>query len=154
MRRMPRPRRFSMRAPVVALLALLALAAPAGAQRIAIETLTDIELWETDDSSRLLARNEGRALLAGRMHAWLSARLAESLELRVLGEAHASTARSEEPAAALQLLTLRYGRSRALVIEGGKVLYPIGAFAARRFSNTNPVIGAPDLYVPQYPAGV
>jgi len=143
-----------MRWITAGLLCSLTLAAPASAQRIAFETLTDIELWQTDDSSRLLARNEGRALLALRSHAWLSARLVEALELRVLGEAHASTAGSEDAAAALQLLTLRYGRSRALVVEGGKVLYPIGAFAARRFSNTNPVIGAPDLYIPQYPAGV
>lgn len=143
-----------MRSPLGVLLALLTLAAPAGAQRIAFETLTDIELWETDDSSRLLARNEGRTLLAGRMHAWLSARVAESLELRVLGRAHASTARSEDATASLELLALRYGRSRALVVEGGRVLYPIGAFAARRFSNTNPLIGAPDLYTPQYPVGM
>lgn len=143
-----------MRSPIGVFLALLTLAAPARAQRIALETLTDIELWETDDSSRLLARNEGRPLVAGRMHAWLSARVAESLELRVLGRADASTARSEDATASLDLLALRYGRSRALVVEGGKVLYPIGAFAARRFSNTNPLIGAPDLYVPQYPVGM
>lgn len=144
-----------MRSPVVVLLAFLALATPVGAQRVALETLTDIELWKTDDSSRLVARNEGRALVVGRMHAWLSARLAESLELRALGAAEASSARRDgDLTASLQLLTLRYARSRALVVEGGKVLYPIGAFAARRFSNTNPLIGAPDLYIPQYPVGL
>jgi hypothetical protein len=143
-----------MRAPALALVACVALAAPADAQRVALETLTDIELWETDDSSRLLARNEGRALVAGRMHVWLSARLAESLELRGLGMGEVSSAKDEHADASLQLVALRYGRSRALVVEGGEVLYPIGAFAARRFSNTNPLVGAPDLYAPQYPLGV
>lgn len=143
-----------MRLSAVALVFLAGGAAPAEAQRVALETLTDIELWETDDSSRLLARNEGRPVLAGRMHVWLSARLAESLELRTLGVAEASTAEDEDADASLELLSLWYGRSRALVVEGGKILYPIGAFAARRFSNTNPLIGAPDLYAPQYPEGV
>ncbi|MEX2178338.1 MAG: hypothetical protein WD801_06480 [Gemmatimonadaceae bacterium] len=142
-----------MRLLGLALVSCVALAAPAGAQRVAVEALADIELWETDDSSRLLARNDGRALLAGRLHVWLAARLAESLELRALGMGEAGTG-DEEADASLQLLSLRYGRSRAFVAEGGKILYPIGAFAARRFSNTNPLIGAPDLYAPQYPEGV
>jgi hypothetical protein len=143
-----------VRAFAAVLVSCVALAAPAGAQRIALETLTDIELWETDDSSRLLARNEGRALVAGRMHVWLSARLAEAVELRVLGVGDVSTADDEDADGALNLLSLRYGRSRALVLEAGKILYPIGAFAARRFSHTNPLVGAPDLYAPQYPEGV
>ena len=139
---------------MLALVSGFALAAPAGAQRVAVEALADIELWETDDSSRLLARNDGRPLLAGRLHLWLAARLAESLELRALGMGEASTAGDEDADGALQLLSLRYGRSRALVVEGGKLLHPIGGFAARRFSNTNPLVGAPDLYAPQYPEGV
>ena len=143
-----------MRALWLALVSCVALAAPAGAQRVAVEALADIELWETDDSSRLLARNDGRPLLAGRLHVWFAARLAESLELRALGMGEASTAGDEDAEGSLQLLSLRYGRSRALVVEGGKILYPVGAFAARRFSNTNPLVGAPDLYAPQYPEGV
>ena len=143
-----------MRVLGLVLVSCVALAAPASAQRLAVEALTDIELWETDDSSRLLARNDGRVLLAGRLHVWLAARLAESLELRALGMGEASTARDEDAAGSLQLLSLRYGRSRAFVFEGGKILYPVGGFAARRFSNTNPLIGAPDLYAPQYPEGV
>jgi hypothetical protein len=143
----------SVRVLGLALVSCVALAAPAGAQRVAVEALADIELWETDDSSRLLARNDGRALLAGRLHVWLAARLAESLELRALGMGEASTAGDEDADASLQGLSLRYGRSRAFVVEGGKILYPIGGFAARRFSNTNPLVGAPDLYAPQYPEG-
>lgn len=142
-----------MRLLALTLLACAALATPAGAQRVAVEALADIELWETDDSSRLLARNDGRALLVGRLHVWLAARLAESFELRALGMSEAGTG-DEDADASLQLLSLRYGRSRALVLEGGKILYPVGAFAARRFSNTNPLVGAPDLYAPQYPEGV
>jgi hypothetical protein len=141
-----------MRRIAVALALVAAAATSAGAQRVAFETLTDIELWETDDSSRLLARNAGRPILIGRTHAWLSVRLAESLELRTLGVAEAGTG-SEDADASLQLLSVWYGHSRALVVEAGKILHPMGAFAARRFSNTNPLVGAPDLYAPQYPEG-
>ncbi|HEX6252273.1 MAG TPA: hypothetical protein VFZ56_12695, partial [Gemmatimonadaceae bacterium] len=66
-----------MRILGMALVSCIVLAGPASAQRVAVEALADIELWETDDSSRLLARNDGRALLAGRLHLWLAARLAE-----------------------------------------------------------------------------
>lgn len=142
-----------MRHFAVALALIAAVGTSAGAQRVALETLTDIELWETDDSSRLLARNAGRPVLVGRTHVWLSARLAESLELRTLGVAEAGTG-SEDADASLQMLTVWYGHSRALVVEAGKVLHPVGAFAARRFSNTNPLVGGPDLYAPQYPEGI
>lgn len=130
------------------------LAVPADAQTIAVETLTDIEAWKTDDSSRLLSRNGGRALLAGRVHAFVAARVMESLEFRALGRAESSTVTDEDADFAVEQLALRYGRSRAFTVEAGKVLYPVGIFAARRFSNVNPVIGSPDLYVPEYPLGI
>jgi hypothetical protein len=58
-----------------------------------------------------------------------------------------------EPEFYLEQLELRGRASSALVIEAGKILQPIGEFGTRRFSNTNPLIGAPDAYPVQYPWG-
>jgi hypothetical protein len=143
-----------MRRIAAALVCLAVVAAHAGAQRIALETLTDIELWKTSDSSRLLARNGGDALVEARMHAWFRMRVGESVELRTLGRLNWTTEPGTHLVSSLEQASLRYVRSRALVVEGGKLLYPMGAFGARRFSNTNPVIGSPDLYPYQYPLGV
>jgi hypothetical protein len=53
----------------------------------------------------------------------------------------------------LDLLELRFLPSRALVIEVGKVLHPVGAFGPRHYSTSNPLIGSPDNYPTQYPWG-
>jgi len=39
-------------------------------------------------------------------------------------------------------------------VDAGKLPNPIGTFAARRFSNRNPLIGTPDGYPVQYPYGI
>jgi hypothetical protein len=143
-----------MRRVVLCLACLGVLATRAGAQRIALETLTDVELWKTSDSSRLLARNNGDALAEARLQGWFRMRFGESLELRTLGRLGWTTEPGTHLVAALEQASLRYVRSRELVVEAGKLLYPMGSFGARRFSNTNPVIGSPDLYPYQYPIGV
>jgi hypothetical protein len=138
---------------LAALLLVAARPAPIEAQRIALETLVDFELWKTSDSSRLLARNKGDAFGEARMHAWFRYRLAESLELRTIGRISRSTETGAETQAALEQASLRFVQSRAFALEGGRVLYPMGTFGARRFSNANPLIGAPDMYPTQYPTG-
>jgi hypothetical protein len=143
-----------MRRIAVLLWCLAALAPPATGQRMALETLTDVEVWKTSDSSRLLARNKGDPFAELRLHAWFRMRLGESVELRTLGRLGWTTEPGTHVVSSLEQASLRYARSRALVIEAGKLLYPMGSFGARRFSNTNPVIGAPDLYPYQYPVGV
>src|SRR5579862_598682 len=128
-------------------------ASAARGQRVAIETLADIELWKTDDSSRLLARNNGHAAAEGRLHAWLSWQPAPALSLLAIGVAQGGDAYEGHWSSGFELAELRYAPSRALVLEGGKILLPFGTFGARRFSNTNPVIGVPDTYPTEYPWG-
>jgi len=135
------------------LFCIVAFAGPLRAQRIAVETLTEAELWKTGDSSRLLTRNGGRAAVEAGVHAWLAIRLASPLELRAIGYVAAGNVDEQHMYTGLELLELRLLYSRALVVEAGKLLFPMGSFGARRFSNTNPLIGAPDMYPPEYPWG-
>ena len=88
------------------------------------------------------------------MYGWMAAELTSSLELRAVGRLELSSEAGARLDAYLEWLALRYVHSRALVVEGGRVLYPMGAFGARRFPNTNPLIGEPDMYPTQYPWGV
>jgi hypothetical protein len=132
----------------------LAVAVPAHAQRITLESLSDLELWKTDDSSRLLARNGGDPAILARFRLWASWRLAPTVELRAVGFVEGGNAESDNVYAAVELLSLRWFPSRAFTVEAGKVLMPLGAFGARRFSNTNPLVGDPDLYPTEYPFGV
>jgi hypothetical protein len=52
------------------------------------------------------------------------------------------------------MFSLKISPTRALSLEGGKILMPLGGFGIRSFANTNPLIGAPDVYPTQYPWGV
>jgi hypothetical protein len=132
---------------------LLALAAaPASAQRLALETLIDVEGWKTDGGSRLLARNAGDPMGVGRLTAWAAVNPIAPLTLLAIGEVEATTG-EEDAKAGLDLLALRVEIGGATTIEAGKILYPVGGFGRRRFSNVNPLIGFPDLYPPLYPYG-
>jgi hypothetical protein len=126
---------------------------PAWAQRVTIEVLSDVEGWKTDSGSRLLARNQGQPLGATRFHALGLVRPFSPVELQVIGRFETSTASVEETESELELIALRVAPTRALLLEGGKILMPVGAFGRRRLSQNNPLIGAPDLYPTQYPWG-
>ena len=43
-------------------------------------------------------------------------------------------------------LSLRHVASPAIVLEGGRLYHPVGAFAARCLSVSDPLIGLPDGY--------
>jgi hypothetical protein len=135
------------------LLALPVAAAPVSAQHVTIETLTDLEAWKTDDSSRLVARNSGRLAAEARLRAWVAWRPSASFELRGLGFVQTGRADSAGTEAYLEMVSMRYFPSRAFILEAGKILMPLGAFGPRRFSNTNPLIGEPDMYPTEYPLG-
>ena len=135
-------------------LACVSIATPLRAQRVTVELLGDLEAWKTDDGSRLLARNDGDPAGLIRIHTFGLFRVTPMLDLRLIGEAEASTDSGEEAEAELEMVTLRFSPARAFTLEGGKLLMPVGGFGIRRFSNTNPLIGAPDLYPTQYPLGV
>jgi hypothetical protein len=144
-----------MRRPAGLVLGLLLLATgKVAGQRWAVETLTDLESWKTDSGSRLLGRNGGHPLALGRLRGWGAFRPAASLELLAIGELKGFTGQGAEVEAELELLAARWLHSRAFIAEAGKILLPIGEFGTRRFSNTNPLIGEPDLYPGSYPWGV
>ncbi len=143
-----------MRRFIVPALALMLLAVNVQAQRPAMETLTDFELWKSDSGSRLLAQNHGNPMGTARVRGWMIYRPAASLELRTIGYVEGTTGADGEVETEVELLSARWLHSRGLTIEAGKILLPLGEFGPRRFSNTNPVIGAPDLYPGSYPWGV
>jgi len=144
---------MAARAPrvVLAALALAAGARAATAQNLAFTVLADAEGWKTDSGSFLLARNGGDPQALGRLTGWGTWQPTSRLSARLLVEATAASGAA--PTHEIQLAELRYARSRTLVLEAGKILMPMGAFGARRFSNVNPLVAAPDLYFAQYPLG-
>lgn len=141
-----------MRRVALGLVCVAALNSAARAQQVALEALTDVEASKTDAGSLLLARNGGRAVFESRLHGFLLWRLPGSFEALAVGVATYGTD-EDEGYASLELLELRYQASRALMVEGGRLLSPVGAFGARHFSDANPLIGSPDLYPPMYPWG-
>src|SRR5688572_9154491 len=117
------------------------IAAPAEAQRLAVEALIDGEIWKTDDGSMLLARNSGRPAPQGRMHGWLTYGLSRDLELAGIAVVQAGYAEAERAEGYLELLELRYTPHQSFAVRLGKMLSPVGTFGARHFSNVNPLIG-------------
>jgi hypothetical protein len=116
--------------------------------------LADAELWETSAGSALLARNEGRVAPLFRLQLFAEIRLPARLQILALGEVETGAATNEDGInGTVDLLVLRHMVSRAFVIEGGRFAHPAGAFAPRRFSNVNPLIGTPDGYPVVYPWG-
>lgn len=138
----------------VAVFAAVALAATnARAQGVAVEVLATGESFKTDTGSRLLALNDGRPVFRGQMYGWVAYQPSGSLRVLALGELYGVTGDDHELEGELQAISIRWWHSRALRLEGGKILLPIGEFAARRFSDVNPLIGTPDTYVDAYPWG-
>lgn len=142
--------------PTAIALCLALAAGPLFAQQAAVELLTDVELWETDAGSRLLARNDGELGGLGRVYGWGVVRLASTVEVVALGQVVGGTATTtdEDFEASLEQIAVRFFPSRQLLIEAGRVLLPLGEFAIRRFSHLNPLVGAPDAYSTLYPWGV
>jgi hypothetical protein len=143
--------------PVLAVILLAFPQSRAAAQRgIVVQGVADIELWATDSASPLLTRNAGRPGALGRLQLWSAVEPWAGIVVFAQGQLETGTARSEPERMELYLdqAGLRLGRSRAVVLELGKMPHPVGAFAPRRFSNRNPLIGAPDGYPLQYPLGV
>lgn len=143
----------------VAALILVLLAGVASGARaqdwLVAQTIVDGEMWDTDSSSRMLSVNDGDPAPAGRAQLFLGAE-SGPVQLLFMGEVeHAAGATGDEEFEfSYDLLALRWVASPLAVIDVGKFATPIGAFANRRFSNINPLIGAPDMYSVSYPWGV
>lgn len=133
--------------------AALAGAAPLAAQRVAVEGVAALELWQTDSGSRLLARNGGDPAYHAGVFGWAVVRPTERVELLALGYVEAGTVEDDRFATTLEVLEARLRPFESLTLSGGRIAMPVGGFTPRRFAHTNPVIGAPDMYPPLYPWG-
>jgi hypothetical protein len=122
---------------------------------VVVQGVADAELWMTDSGSTLLTRNNGRPGGVGRLHLWSAAELGSRLVVYAAGYVEGGTARHEEGTEwYTDMLGVRYMQSDALVIDAGKMAHPVGAFASRRYSVRNPLIGQPDGYPVAYPLGL
>ena len=132
----------------------LLLPALAAAQpRTMLRGTFDAELWDTDTSSNFLSKNDGNPAAVGRFMLWGAVEPVSRWVLYGLIEAEAGsgvgTAEHE-----LEQLGVRFTRSARLVVDAGRITTPLGAFAARRFSWRNPLVGEPDAYPVLYPYGM
>jgi len=130
-----------------------AVVGQAAAQGVGFELLGSVEGSKTDAGSRLLALNDGHPAMNSELYGWFAWQPSRTLRIMALGEVYAVTGDDHELDAGLQLLSIRWWRSRALRVEAGRIVLPIGEFASRRFANVNPLIGTPDTYVSEYPWG-
>lgn len=145
------------RAAAAALAAVLSTLAPVEVRAqswLTVEGIAVVEGWATDDGSRLLERNDGDPASLGRLTVWSAAELHPRLHAFVLAEMETGPGRAEEGTdATVEQVALRYMHSPGFVVEVGKILSPVGIFAARRFASVNPVVGFPDSYDVSYPWG-
>jgi len=143
-----------VRAAFVTLALTLAGAARVDAQaRVLLQGIADGEFWSTDTMSTFLRRNDGSPGVMGRLQLWGAVEPARGFVVYAdaLGEQGAAC---PTPEVELEQAGVRYTVSRKLVIDVGKITSLVGEFTSRRFSNRNPLIGAPDAYPVQYPIGV
>lgn len=123
---------------------------------ILLEGVADGEFWSTTANSNLLTRNAGRASGLARVQLWGAIEPLPGLVFYGQGAIEGGRARAAVDSWDVygDQYGVRYILSRALVFDAGKIQPIVGAFAARRFSNRNPLIGAPDGYSLSYPLGV
>jgi hypothetical protein len=146
-----RAERAACAAAVVTLLALVALPPAARAQQwLGLEAILDGELWHTEGRSTLLTRDEKLAFVA-RGYLFAAVELHRALHILVGAEIEAATDQ-DDAEVELDHLTLRFAPG-PVALDLGKFATPVGTFAARRFSTTNPLIGRPDGYPVAYPWG-
>ena len=148
--------RWRSRLPPFAV-AVMALGAPRclpAQDWLVLQGVAEGEFWATDSGSRLLTRNNGQPGVLGRVHLFAGVAPARSLLILALGGAGSGTAYGDAEHFELEAFTVRATISRALVLTAGKLPSPVGGFAPRRLSPTNPLIGEPDAYPTTYPLGV
>lgn len=157
MRRKPLESIRGARALVLLLpLLLCAGGTPAQAdERWLLHGLFDAELWDTDDGSRLLSKNEGDTAAAGVLRLWAVTEPVQQLRIVLLGEFSGGNAQDEDGVESeLEQAYVRYSFGKRMLVEAGRIVTPIGDFPARHLSPVNPLIGAPTGYEVDYPVGV
>jgi len=143
---------------ILAAAGLLVQAAPARAEdKVLVQGLFEAELWNTDEASLLLSKNEGETAPGGRLRLWAIGEFRPRLQGFAVGRLEEGKGSYEEDGeSVLEQAVVRYtfAAPRRLVIEGGKILSPVGNFSRRYLSSTNPLIGSPDSYSVAYPYGI
>jgi hypothetical protein len=120
---------------------------------IALKGLQDIELFETDDNSRLLSKNQGEAGGAGRLRLWAAADFTGGFQGMFVGRAEGGS--DADTQADVEQALIRFTAPQAhLMVEAGRIIYPVGNFSKRYLSTVNPLIGGPDSYDVTYPEGI
>ncbi len=142
---------------MIAAAALLAgTARPAAAQGgLLLQGIADVEGWATDTLSALLTRHGGRPAALGRLTLWTAAEPVRNLFVFGQVEIEGGPARAEGNSveAYFDQFGVRWTPAPWFVADVGRLPHPVGFFAARRFSNRNPLIGRPDGYPTVYPEG-
>ncbi len=133
---------------------LVAAVAPASAQQwLLLDGIADGETWATDSASLQLSRDGGHPAPAGRVQLFAGVD-ARRVQIIFMGEIEGGKGSSEGTTeVGYDQLIVRFLPSPLLVVDVGKFPSPLGAFANRRLSTINPLIGAPDGYPVQYPWG-
>ena len=142
---------------IVVWLALCAAgtASPAVAQSwLSVTGIADVETWFTDDRSPELTKNDGHPAALGRVHVQGALRASHALSFVALSEFEGGSAEDGGVAVSLDLGIVRLTPARQLLLDAGRFPSPVGAFATRRLSPTNPLIGTPAGYPTTYPTGV
>ena len=123
---------------------------------ILVQGIADGEGWLTDNSSNLLTRNGGHFAGLLRLDLGGAAEPVRGLVLYAEGKAENGPSAADHSTTTKffgNQLGVRYATTPAFVIDVGKIMPVIGAFAPRHFSTRNPLIGTPDGYTLQYPFG-
>jgi hypothetical protein len=141
------------------LLALLFLAAGAvpAEDRILLQGLTDLEVWNTDAESEVFSRADGDTAPLGRLRLWSGVILSRRLDGFAMGTVEGGKAAEEGTTEVyLEQAYLRYTfeAPRRLLIQGGRLTIPFGNFSRRYFSSSNPLIGTPMNYPITYSYGI
>jgi hypothetical protein len=121
-----------------------------------VQGILDAELHATDTDSPVLTRNDGDPAALGRLQLWTAFQLSPTLQFYAQGAMEADNFDGSGQADAdLEQVALRYTRLSApwMMVEAGKILSPMAAYADRRLSTQNPLIAQPYLYTTGYPWG-
>lgn len=139
------------------LLSLGAGAPSMAADKWILQGLFDAEVWGTNEDSPTLTRDYGDTGPVGRMRLWTAGDIAPGLQGMVRGSVDGGAASGHDGTdTTLELAFGRYtvpGKVR-MVIEAGRIVTPIGDFARRYLSSSNPLVGDPEAYAIHYPDGV
>ena len=124
-----------MRRSVAALVLSVVLAGGARAQGgWLMQGTLDLEGWKTDTTSTLLARNGGDPAGLYRLRAWTAVEPWRALFLFANVEVeggNAAQSGSSRVYADLEQWGVRWARHPSLVVEGGRMIHPVGAIGGR-----------------------